>query len=231
MKKWPIVIPVFLAALGCVFLRPAQAAPCYGPHLPQKGGWHCGAGTYVVFDRDLEDHFGALRSGQNFFLLSYGIFDWLSLDLKGGAGNIKQHPVGADEIDYPSSFAGGYGLRARLYDHYGWSCVLGFQHISVHPRGVYVEGVRHRAILDDWQVSCLSGYRLGRFGPYAGARWSRMDYIHWQEDARKRRMSDLNDFAGFFTGCDIFLCDKAWINIEGQFFDAKALAVSFNISF
>lgn len=31
----------------------------------------------------------------------------MSIDLKGGAGNIKQHPVGSDEIDYPANFAGG----------------------------------------------------------------------------------------------------------------------------
>ncbi len=155
----------------------------------------------------------------------------MALDLKAGAGNLKQHPIGSDEIDYPSSFAGGYGLRFKFYEQKKLKAVLGFQHISVHPRSVRINGVRNRAILDDWQVSLLASYDFHNFSPYLGTKWSRVDYIHWLDGERKRRMSDATENPGLVFGFDLALTPNSWLNLEGQFFDAEALAVSFNFAF
>ncbi|MFH1519320.1 MAG: hypothetical protein ABIE75_01950 [Candidatus Omnitrophota bacterium] len=209
----------------------ALAAPCYGTKLPLRGEFFYGFETHSIFKRDLEADFGKLRSTQHFFQFSYGIRDWLSLDLKGGAGNIKQHPLGGDEIDYTSSFAGGYGFRIRFCDWEKVKMVFGFQHISVHPRTIRLGGIKHKAVLDDWQVSLLASYDFFKFTPYLGAKLSRVDYIHWIEEDRERQMSDLTESAGLVCGLNLALTEKTWLNLEGQFLDGQSLACSFNFKF
>jgi hypothetical protein len=163
----------------------SYAAPCYGTRMPQKENFFGGLESYTIFKRYQEKDHGKLRSMQYFVLLSYGVYDWLSIDLKAGTGDIKQHPEDAGEIDYPYNFAGGYGLRLRLYDKDNTKMVFGFQHISVHPKSRHVQDDRHKAILDDWQVSFLLSQNFGRATPYLGTRWSRVDYIHRINTERK----------------------------------------------
>ncbi|MDD5254530.1 MAG: hypothetical protein PHR11_00570 [Candidatus Omnitrophica bacterium] len=221
---------LFCAAFH-LFLTAAFAAPCYGTKMPEKGGFFGGAQTHVILKRYLEDGHGKVRSSQQFLLLSYGITGWLSLDLKGGAGNIKQRPITSGEIDYSSSFAGGYGLRLKVYEAQKSAVVFGFQHISVHPQKTHLGGTKHAAILDDWQFSLLASHGVGGLLPYAGVKWSRLDYIHKVEEDRKRRMSDLTKDIGVVIGCDVPLGQKIWLNLEGQFLDTQAFAVSLNFGF
>jgi hypothetical protein len=199
--------------------------------MPEKNKFFAGLQSHSIFKRYLEDDYGKLRSTQYFLLVSYGVFDWLSIDLKGGAGNIKQHPLGSDEIDYTSNFAGGYGFRLRFFDKNDYKMVFGFQHISVHPKSTHLGDVKNSAILDDWQVSLLVSRDFKRFTPYMGTRWSRVDYIHNVLGERKRRMSDLTKDMGVILGCDIPLTARTWINLEGQALDSEAAAVSLNFSF
>jgi len=234
-----IAISLQLSAISFFFvlspvpcsLTIADAAPCYGTRMPDKGKFFSGVQTHVIFKRYLEDDFGKVRSQQHFLLLSYGILDWLSLDLKGGAGNIRQHPVGADEIDYASSFAGGYGLRFKIFRHEPFESVLGFQHISVHPKSTAIAGGRNSAILDDWQVSLLLSYVFKKITPYIGTKLSRVDYIHRVEGDRKRRMSDLTKSVGLAVGTNCNFSDRLWLNLEGQWFDGETMAVSLNYAF
>lgn len=213
------------------FFMPAYPASCYGTKIPRQGMFFAGEETYIVFQRHLEKEEGELNSRQNFFLLSYGIYDRLCLDLKAGAGNIKQHPLGRDEVDYPSAFAGGYGLRLKLYERDKAGVVLGFQHISVHPKKIHLQDTKHIAILDDWQFSFLLSYAFSKVNPYLGAKWSRVDYIHRAEEDRKRNMSDLTKSLGFVFGADIPCAEKLWVNIEGHFFDEEAVSLALNWQF
>lgn len=208
-----------------------EAAPCYGTRMPEKHKFFIGAQNYTVFKRYLENDNGKVRSMQDFLTVSYGLWDWLSIDLKGGAGNIKQRPATTDELDYPSGFAGGYGLRLKLYDANKAGLVFGFQHISVHPYSIRIGDTKHKAVLDDWQFSLLASREFARFTPYLGVRWSRMDYIHWIDSDRKRVMSDLTKSTGLILGTDFALNSKSWVNLEANFFDAEALAVSLNFGF
>lgn len=210
------------------------AAPCYGTRLPGKGSFVAGTQTYVIFKRYLEAQYGQLRSAQHFLLLSYGICDWFSIDLKGGAGNIKQNPRTSDEIDYRSNFAGGYGYRLKFYDNEKVRAVFGFQHISAHPKSSDTGSAgqtRNKAILDDWQYSLLVSCSWGALTPYAGTRWSRLDYIHNVEGTRKRRMSDLTKDIGLIAGLDYAFGERLWVNLEGQFLDSEAVAMSLNWAF
>lgn len=209
----------------------SYAAPCYGTRMPQKGKFFAGLQSYTIFKRYLEKDYGKLRSWQYFVLLSYGVYDWLSIDLKGGSGDIRQHPQDRSEIDYSLNFAGGYGLRFKLYDNQNTKMVFGFQHISVHPKSRRIGSDRHKAILDDWQVSLLASQKFGKVTPYFGTRWSRLDYIHRIDDDRKRVMSDLTKSLGLIFGFDFAPTDKLWFNLEGSCLDSQAFAFSVNFAF
>lgn len=211
-------------------LSPPQslAAPCYGTKMPHKKEVVMGVQTYTFLQRHLEAGYGTLRSFQHFYLLTYGLTDWFSLDLKGGVGNIKQRPLTSSELDYPSEFAGGYGFRMKIFENLqeDIKAVWGFQHISVHPGTIYVEGLKNESILDDWQLSLLASKSFCAFTPYLGVKLSRVDYIHRENDQRKRKMSDLTQSWGIVVGIDIPLNEKTYINLEGHAIDEDAFSAA-----
>ena len=64
----------------------AFAAPAYGTKMPEKNTFFGGIQYYAIFDRDLNNNNGDLRSSQEHILLSYGVTDWFALDLKASMG-------------------------------------------------------------------------------------------------------------------------------------------------
>ena len=222
-----------LILLLVVFLAPASsyAAPCYGTKMPVKGEFFSGLEAYLLFERDLEADQGKIRSTQSYFLISYGIFNWLSLDLQVGVGGIKRYGAANDNIDYGAKFDGGYGFRVKLYEKEKVSFVGGFQHVSVHPFTVKLNNKKYKAVLDDWQFSLLGSYDFSVITPYIGTRLSRTDYINWIDNNRKRHMSDTGKCVGLITGADIPVAEKMWVNVEASFFDSEALALSLNAKF
>lgn len=223
---------ILVCFLACFFVCGlSYAAPCYGPKMPQKKHFFGGVQTYSVFKRLLEKDYGKVRSLQNFVLLSYGVFDWLSLDLKGGAGNIKETPKTGSRMNYSTYLGGGYGFRIRLYNNDKTKMVFGFQHISIHPHTASIDASKHKVVLDDWQFSFLVSRNFSRATPYIGTRWSRMDKITWIDRERNREKSDLNKSVGLVIGTDVSINKKAWFNVEGNFFDATAVAGSLNFAF
>lgn len=221
--------------LGLIFAlslaSPLSAAPCQGTKMPEQKKIFLGLQNHTIVKQYLKDSYGKLRSSQNFLLLSYGVFDWLSLDLKGGVGNIKQHPAGSDEIDYPSYLGGGYGFRVKFYDARNLKMVFGFQHVSIHPETIFLGAVKHKAVLDDWQFCTAMSYDLKKITPYLGIKWSKVDYIHWVDGERKRQKSDLTKSIGLVSGFDLALTKNTWLNLEGQFLDNEAVVFSINYSF
>jgi hypothetical protein len=231
MVKNKILLLVTILVFILLPSKELFSAPCYGTHMPEKKKIVIGIQNHTVFKRYLEDDFGKLRSLQNFILLSYGLSDWFSLDLKGGAGYIKQHPLNNDELDYSTGFAGGYGFRIKFYDKEKTKMLFGFQHISVHPKSSSQDNQKNQAILDDWQGSLLVSYDFKRITPYLGTKLSRMDYIHKQDGVRKRKMSDLTKSLGLVLGMDFSIDKKSYLNVEVQLLDVEALAVSLNYNF
>jgi hypothetical protein len=223
---------ILLCLLICFFLASTSyAAPCYGTKMPQKKKIFLGLQTYSVLERQLEQEHGKVRSLQNFLLISLGIFDWFSLDLKGGAGNVRQRPDVGHRINYHTYLGGGYGARLRLYDRNKTKMVLGFQHISIHPLTACVDISKYKVVLDDWQYSFLVSHDFFKITPYIGTRWSRMDKITWIDGTRKLEKSDLDKSIGLIIGTDMPLSKKLWFNIETQFLDATAIAASLNCAF
>ena len=224
-------ILLFFIVFFLCFVSITQAAPCYGTKMPGKKEIFVGFQAHSIFRRYLKDQLGKLRSLQHFLLLSYGAYDWLSIDLKGGGGCIKQHPCASNELDYPAYLGGGYGFRVKLYDAKNTKAVFGFQHISIHPKTISLGADKHKGVLDDWQFSCLVSYDFKKITPYLGIRWSRVDYIHWINGERKLEKSDLTKSVGIIFGFDLPVSNNFWFNIEGQLFDSEAAALSANYSF
>ena len=223
---------IYLSLLIYFFItNSCYAAPCYGTKMPRRHQFSAGIQSHSVLKRYLKDNNGKMRSLQNFVLISYGISDWLCIDLKGGIGNVKQQSPQEERLDYSAYLGGGYGGRINLYDGGKTKMVFGFQHISIHPHKVHVDGVKRKVVLDDWQLSFITSYDLRIINPYVGIKWSRMDYIIWTNGDRNRIKSDRTKSIGLVIGTDIPLSQKAWVNIEGNFFDAEAFAVSLNFNF
>lgn len=217
----------------CIFCIASSgyAAPCYGTRMPEGKHLFVGLQAYSVFKRSLENDYGKISSLQNFFLISYGVFDWLSIDLKGGEGNINQHPRTSAGLKYPAFAGGGYGFRAKLYDTDKTKIVFGFQHISIHSHTISAGTSKNKAVLDNWQFSFLISRNFLHITPYLGTSWSRMDNIHWLNTVRKLEQSDIGKSTGLIIGADIPINKKSWFNLEGRFFDETSVAGSINFAF
>lgn len=86
------------------------SAPCYGTKMPARGEFFSGIEVFHI-ERDLEKDQGKVKSAQHFLLISYGLCDWFSIDLKAGVGDINRYSAPCNNIDYKARFDGGYGFR------------------------------------------------------------------------------------------------------------------------
>ncbi len=209
-----------------------ESAPAYGTRMPQKNEFFVGAQSYYVFERVLEANHGEIQSLQHFVNISYGVTDWLTLDLKGGAGNIDHEDESRVDLNYAMFVGGGYGFRLRVFEESRFKGVFGFQHISIHPYSRNIGEEKYKSVLDDWQLSFLASYQIKeRLTPYLGAKVSRMDNIQWHNGERDRIKSDESQSFGVIFGTDFDISKKVWINIEGQAIDAQAVSASINMRF
>jgi hypothetical protein len=212
----------------------AQAAPAYGTKMPKAKQAFWGVQHYFIARRNLNNDSGSLRSQQNHLLLSYGVTDWLSLDLKASLYSSFTHKGvdGADLEKYGNPvWGGGYGFRIRLYENGPWKVVTGFQHISIHPKTIKANGVKNNAIMDDWGGSTLVSYDLKKFTPYAGIAYSTLDYLHRIDNDANRINSDKHRYAGLVVGADIPVNKRIWFNVETDWRDGGAAAASLNMAF
>lgn len=228
----PYLIIVVAVILGIFVAQQGFTAPSYGTDMPRKGEWVKALETNIVFKRKLDKSYGKFKSEQYFLDLSYGVSDWIVVDLKIGLGNVNHKPTDSYGIDYDAHFAGGYGFRVRVFDSPGHSVkgVLGFQHISVHLPAERIEGDKNKVILDDWQISALISKDFRLFTPYLGAKLSRSDLIHKLNGVRKRKKSG-DPFVGLIVGAHIRLGERFKLNIEGRVVDETALSARISCPF
>ena len=65
------------------------AAPTDGTNIPYRGKYITGYQNNSIFKHDLATPYGNIESFQNYYTLSYGVFDWLTLDGKVGLGDLS----------------------------------------------------------------------------------------------------------------------------------------------
>ncbi|MEI6437410.1 MAG: hypothetical protein WCO69_01520 [Candidatus Omnitrophota bacterium] len=225
MKK--IMTGVLAASLLSV-ASSAFASPAYGTKMPAKNQAFWGLQDSYIRRRTLEHDQGSVRSLQNFLMLSYGVSDWLSLDLKGSLYSTFRHdPQSGDRMAYKNPiWGGGYGFRVRAYESGPVKAVVGFQHFSIHPKTVKANGQRNNGILEDWQGSALISYSMKPFTPYIGPRYTLTDYIHDLDNNRKMIKSVDGRRLSLVTGVDIPLSDRVWVNLEGDWQDGGTFSTS-----
>ena len=200
--------------------------------MPKANQAFWGLQTYTIFSQHLNKDQGDVRSQQEHILLSYGVTDWFSLDLKWSAGTVEHEANSGDKIKYNDPvWGGGYGFRLRLYESGPVKVAGGFQHISIHPRTVKSLPEKHNVILDDWQGSVNVSYDLKTFTPYTGLRYGSTEYLHRiNNDADRAYMSESRRVSAIL-GVDVPLTKKVWVNLEGTGGSGETLAVSLNYHF
>ena len=228
MKKTAAFIVFFFS---CVFITNIMACPIEGPNMPNNKLWKTDVQINSMFGADMKKPGGKLESTQYFLTSSYGITKYLRFDGKLGVGDVTFDIKDSQKIHYPTNFAGGYGGRLLLYDNKenGVNCIFGMHHISVHPNSVKIDGVKHEAIVDEWQGSLLVSKKIERFRPYVAAKFSKIYLIRKVDGARKRIQPE--DDLGLVLGLAFNIKDNARLNLEGRLFDEDSLTVGFNYAF
>lgn len=208
------------------------AAPCYGTHMPKKKKIFTGLEYNFIFEQELNNQQGRIKNPDQFLMLSYGLFDWLSIDLKGGSGKIIYKDSEYGDQDFSTGFAGAYGFRIRLWENKESQIkiVSGFQHISVHPKRTLISDGKYTVVVDEWQGSCLGSIRIKQLNPYLGFKYETYDLIRWINDANRKRYKSKDNW-GLVLGTDLWIGEKLKLNLECSLLSEKAMSVSLGFDF
>ena len=201
------------------------AAPTDGTNIPYKGKYITGYQNNSIFKHDLATPYGNIESFQNYYTLSYGVFDWLTLDGKVGLGDLTERGGMVPKVEHNNGFAGGYGFRLRILDdaENKVRIVTGFQHTSTHPADRNLNGDKRHAIYEDWQFSLVASKDVGIITPFAGAKLSYGNLIQKTNDIdRKNRPPKY--YAGAIIGCSVKLTKNTYLSVEGHFIDETSLS-------
>jgi len=225
---------VISGAIICLALTasPLLAAPTDGTNIPYKGKYITGYQNNSIFKHDLANPYGSIKSFQNYYTLSYGVCDWLTLDGKIGFGNVVESGGVNPKVEHNDGFAGGYGFRLRVLDDpkNKVRVVTGFQHTSTHPVDRDLNGDKRHAIYEDWQVSLVSSKDIGIVTPFAGAKLSYGNLIQETNDIdRKNRPPKY--YAGAIIGVSVKVTKNTYLSVEGHFIDETSLSSGFYYTF
>ncbi|MCM8780022.1 MAG: hypothetical protein NC914_02600 [Candidatus Omnitrophica bacterium] len=229
LKKYTGLILLVIFFGSCV---QAAAAPCYGTYMPAKRKITLGLEYNFVISREFEHNHGRVKNQDQFLTLSFGVFDWLSIDLKGGAGKITYKDSEFGDQEFSTSFAGAYGFRLRLYENKQKRLRLvgGFQHISVHPRHTNTPSGKYSAVADEWQGSILGSVGIKKFTPYFGVKYGAYDLIRWINSGNRKRYKSEDNF-GLVVGMDLAIAKNLRLNTEFDFLAGQSASVSLNLDF
>lgn len=231
MKNIRIKFAVILA-LSITFcagpLLELGAAPSNGTRFPQKGKIESGYEYNVMFKNPLSHSFGDLETQDHFYTLSFGVFDWFSLDGQAGLGDVTEKNGKLPKLEYNTGFAGGYGFRIMAFAKKEWGLrvILGGQHISIHPPDRSIDNDKYSAIIDDWQLSGLLAKDFKFLTLYTGIKGSDCAVIYKLNKHDRKRVSP-EDHIGLITGAELYLFDKKTrLAAEARFFDETAFTAS-----
>ena len=200
--------------------------------MPKEKQWILGLQGNFLIDRNLKDSQGSTSGNRYFLTSSLGVFDWICFDGKIGVGDVAWHNPDPGNLSYNTNFAGAYGFRIKGYENknLGIKTVVGFQHISVHPRTTCPASDKHRVIIDDWQGSVLISKDMGNFTPYLGARYGTVDFIKWVNE-HDRNCTKSERMWGVVIGVDYLIAKDTRLNIEGDFIDGEEVSLGISREF
>lgn len=214
----------FIVILFLLYSFKTYASPAYGTKMPGKNKVTTGYQNNIIFKHDLSNSYGNVRTVQNFYELSFGVYDWFSVDGKVGMGNLRTKGGVHPTVQHNYGFAGGYGVRFRFLNDIKNKVrvVGGFQHISIHPPSKNVNGDKREAIYEDWQASLLSSKDIGIFTPYAGAKFSYGNLIQRTNNIDRKNRPPLY-YGGVIVGCHVNISKDVYVTVESHFIDETSL--------
>ncbi|MDD5422962.1 MAG: hypothetical protein PHT32_06055 [Candidatus Omnitrophica bacterium] len=230
----PAKISLLVIAFSLGFLQTLQAVPSNGTRFPPARNVEFGYEYDTMFKRPLNHSHGDLRNQDHFFTVSFGAFDWLSLDGKIGMGDVSLHDsANLPKLDFNAGFTGGYGFRIRAFEHkkLGVRLIVGGQHISVHPPERSIDNDKYKSCLDDWQITGIVAKDFKHFTVYAGMKGSDCQLVYKINNDNQKRLYSKNH-VGMISGLEIYLFDnKLRLGAEGRFFDETAFSTSVSYLF
>lgn len=229
MRIGTAVILFLFATAALAPLQELKAAPSNGTRMPSQRRVEMGYEYNAMFKRPLARSYGDLKTQDHFYTLSFGAFDWLSLDGKIGVGDVTQKNASSlPALEYNTGFAGGYGFRIRTFDYKQWGMrmIWGFQHISVHPHTRSIDNDKYKSCVDEWQATAVVAKDWKSLTAYVGIKGSDCEIVYTVNNHdERRRFSEKH--IGLINGLEIYLFDnKARVGVEARFFDETALSTS-----
>ena len=234
MRIRPIIIFFLFAVLSLSALQTSQAVSSNGTRFPPARNVDLGYEYDAMFKRTLNRSHGDLQNQDHFYTVSFGVFDWLSLDGKIGMGDVSlRDSANLPKLDFNAGFSGGYGFRIRAFEHkkLGVRLIVGGQHISVHPPARSIDDNKYTSCLDDWQVTGIVAKDFKRFTVYAGAKGSDCQLVYKINKHNEKRLYS-ETHIGMISGLEVYLFDnKLRLGAEGRFFDETAFSTTVSYLF
>ncbi|MFH1460325.1 MAG: hypothetical protein ABIG64_08185 [Candidatus Omnitrophota bacterium] len=225
MERIKFIVCISLISFLSLFLSYPSllAIPSEGNFLPGLHTTIWGFQYNHIFKRDFNKVPGQGATTQYFLKASYGLTKRLFIDGKVGLGNVSFQRNDGLNLDFPTGFAGGYGIRYLFYadEKEKIKSIFGFQHISCHPFKDTVNNIEHRVIWDEWQGTWLFIKEFRENDIYFGPQYSNTQLKYKQGDLRRRLKSE--DCWGFLLGADYQIKDDVNANAEIRFFDEWAI--------
>jgi len=204
------------------------------PGLLTEGDYFMGLEAYSVKDRQIAEvsrntktSFG---SNQYFFLLSYGILDYLMIESRFGVAelNLKEDP-----FNFGYGFAWGLSARAIMFErpHMDLKVGVGLDYVDYSPRNIQIvnQDVKPEAL--EWQFSADVSKGFGRFTLFSGVRYSEIeikikDFVpeedltletEFETDLKYKQQKEL----GLVIGGQYELREDLSVTAEAQLFDGE----------
>lgn len=209
----------------------AMAIPSEGNFLPDAHKTIWGLQYNNIFLRDFNKVEGKGMTKQYFLKASYAVTERFFLDGKIGQGSIRFKRNDDVDLDFSSSFAGGYGFRYLVFqsEYSGWKSIFGFQHISCHPFKDTVAGVNYRVIWDEWQGTWLFIKEWEKTALYFGPQYSATQLKYKVDNFRRRLKTE--DYWGLLLGGEYRFMKKTSINVEVRVLDEWAINTGISYKF
>lgn len=187
-----------------------------------------------------------INGGNNYVgKVTCGIFDFLDVYLKFGAANytldgdvfVNGTKAVTEDLSARAAFLYGGGATVAYEIKDGWIIGLDAQYLASDHKldfsatsasGTVTEATYDSCLIQEWHAAPYVAWKIARFTPYVGGRYSDMR-LDQKDPNDPKRWNYLHFRAenniGLFAGTDWNLGDHFSLNIEGRLIDETALSV------
>jgi outer membrane protein W len=170
--------------------------------------------------------------------VSFGVFDFLDVYIKlGGADytfksdliDTSGFPGGDAKINTKWGFAYGGGVKGAYAFKNGFLVGADVQYLrhrqKYRKKITYLGGSEElstgHATFQEWQIGPFVGYKIMKFIPYVGVKYSDVRLKFNQEDGTQKFKAD--DHVGAFVGLTYDILPQLRLNLEGRFIDETGM--------